>query len=327
MSDNDQSKQIIPHSFTINFSDTGWEKIDINRMLFELYKTAGISEIIQRYTKLEGGCFNLLLKVETNLSIRVVKISPLWNKGNVRREIFALSYLRSRPHRTFRLAREFLYLPVGNSILNGHEILLSEYIPGRKPSEHELESEKFHAKIAKFLDQIHKQKMKGFGWLNNKYDGRNETWQDFLLNIDNLDVVTTKNLLSKADIDWLMKQLITKYNYSFEPVLLYGDLKPENILIKEGEIYIIDFENCFSGHKYYDVGIGLFFIPQIWEYLDIYLQKTKRQIVKRQIILYAMRHAISCLGHRICIGDKDEADVAKKRFFELKKLYESRKVK
>jgi len=319
----DTEISLMPHSSSIDYTNTGWEKINIGEKLPELIKSAGIDGEILNYIELSGGYFNKVIMTETASEKSVVKISPLWNKGGLARENFAYSNLKNKSGELFKLPKIYSYVSEDNKIIPDHEALIREYIEGKKPTDNELDSEKFHEKIAFSLDSIHSVPMKGYGWLNKELTGKNNSWHDFLTSIDNLDTTINSGLLQKNDIDWVINKLINECDNDFDPVLLYGDLKPENILIKNGDIYLIDFENCFSGHKYYDIGIGLSFIPQIWKHLNIYLKEAEQKKAKKQIILYAMRHAISCLGHRINIGDRNESTVATKRFFELKKLYES----
>jgi len=318
-----QKPYLKPCSFDVNYTNTGWDKIDIIQKLPELIMGAGINEKITNYAELRGGYFNKVIMVETASTKNVVKISPLWNKGGLTRENFAYSNLKNKSGELFKLAKIYSFMPDSNTIIPGHAILIIEYIDGREPIGNELDSENFHEKIKTFLDSIHDIPTKEYGWFDQKLIGKNSSWHDFLINIDNLSITLNSKLLSKNNIDWVLNKLVSECTDNFEPVLLYGDLKQENILIKNGSLYIIDFENCFSGHQYYDIGIGLFFISQIWKYLHVYLKGVKQKEVKKQIILYAMRHAISCLGHRINIGDVKEIKVAIKKFFELKKIYEN----
>lgn len=314
---------LILQSSSIDYNNTGWEKIDIREKLPELMREAGFDGEITDYTELSGGYFNKVILVEVLLAKAVIKISPLWNSGNLTRESFAYSSLKDKSGELFKIAKIYSHISNNNTIVPDHEALIIEYIAGDKPTDKELDSEKFHEVLASFLISIHSISMKGYGWLSKKLAGKNNTWHDFLTNIDNLDITINSKLLSEDNINWLINKLLDECNNDFKPVLLYGDLKPENILIRNGGIYLIDFENCFSGHKLYDIGIGLFFIPQIWKHLNIYLKGTEEKESKKQILLYAMRHAISCLGHRANIGDTNESIVAIKRFFDLKKLYES----
>jgi len=309
------------NSFYVDYANTGWDKINIKQKLPDLMKNASINEKITNYTELGGGYFNKVLMVKTASTKTVVKISPLWNKSGLARENFVYSNLKNNDSKLFKLAELCSYIPDSNIIIPRHAILIIKYINGRKPKTNELASKNFHKKIAAFLDLFHGTPMKGYGWLDEKLVGKNSSWNNFLKNIDNIEIVANSGLLSRNEINWAVNELISNCTDNCRPVLLYGDLKPENILINNGNIHIIDFENCFSGHKYYDIGIGLFFIPQIWSNLKIYLKKNAQKKVKKQIILYAIRHALSCLGHRIAIGNTKESTIAIKRFFELKKMY------
>jgi len=314
-----------PNSLEIDYTNNGWDKINIEETIFKLFKNAGISKEISDYSELNGGFFNKVILIETSSGKYVLKISPLWNKGGLARENFVYSNLQNKSHELFKMARIYSYTPSNNAIVPNHEALIIEYISGSKPMAADLDIRKFHKKISSFLSTIHSIPMKGYGWLNENFAGKKNSWQDFLVDIDNLNVTKNSNLLTEKELTWLINKLVNKCNDDFNPVLLYGDLKPENILIKNDDIYLIDFENCFSGHKYYDIGIGLFFIPKIQKYLNTYLKENEQKKIKKQIILYAMRHAISCLGHRINIGNTNELNAAIERFFELKKLYESEK--
>lgn len=319
--DNEKKKECDNNSEDIDYTNTGWEKININDKLPELLEMLEIKDKIDNCTELSGGYFNKVIVVETKSNRNVIKVSPLWNKGGLARENFVYSNLQNKLNKSFKLPKILSYIPNDNRIIPNHEILINEFIDGHKPTDDELGSKEFHRKISSFLDSIHDTPMNGYGWLDEKFIGKNDFWQSFLTNIDNFNLTINNGSLSEKDISWLIDRLTRECDNDFRSVLLYGDLKPENILIRNGDIYIIDFKNCFSGHQYYDTGIGLFFIPQIWGHIKIYLKDADQKNARKQIVLYAMRHAVSCLGHRINIGNKSESDIAIKRFFELKNLY------
>jgi len=54
-----------------------------------------------------------------------------------------------------------------------------------------------------------------------------------------------------------------------------------------------------------------------------YLKDKITEQDKKQIILYAMRHALSALGHRVTVKDKKGVKKAARRFHELKKFYQT----
>lgn len=306
----------------IDYTNTGWEKMNINDKLPELLEILGIKDEIDNCTELSGGYFNKVIVVETKSNRNVIKVSPLWNKDGLAREDLVYSNLQNKLNKSFKLPKVLSYIPSNNNIIPNHGILINEFIDGHKPTDDELKSEEFHRKISSFLNLIHDIPMNGYGWLDEKFTGKNDSWRSFLTNIDNVNLTINSGSLSEKDVSWLIERLTRECDNDFRPVLLYGDLKPENILIRNGDIYIIDFENCFSGHQYYDTGIGLFFIPEIWKRIKTYLKDADQKNTKKQIILYAMRHAVSCLGHRISICNKSESNIATKRFFELKDFYE-----
>ena len=69
----------MPHSFMIDYTNTGWGEININEKLPKLIKSAGVNGKIQNCTELSGGYFNKVIMTETALVKNIVKISPFWN--------------------------------------------------------------------------------------------------------------------------------------------------------------------------------------------------------------------------------------------------------
>ena len=207
----------------IDYTDQGWENIDFREKTVELL---GIDKSkIKQFSELEGGFFNKVLLVETEANKLVIKISPHWNKHGLLRENFVNGRLKDRPG-SFRKPEILSFTPPENAILPGHNIIVMEYIDGRSISEGELNAVDMHRKFSSFLNAVHEIPVQGYGWLNENLNGSDETWQDFLLNIDNLQLTKKSNLLSVESLDRLKNDLSRECREDYPPKLLYGDLKP-----------------------------------------------------------------------------------------------------
>jgi len=311
-----ESSQNFEKERFVDYTDQGWKNIDFKQKTVELL---GIDKSkIKQFSELQGGFFNKVLLVETEDDKLVIKISPHWNKHGLSREHFVNGQLKERPG-SFRKPEILSFTPPENATLPGHNIIVMKYIDGHSISEEELHAVDTHKKLSSFLSAVHEIPIQGYGWLNKDLNGSDETWQNFLQNIDNLQLTKESNLLSVDSLSRLTDDLSGKCGEDHPPKLLYGDLKSENIIVKEPEIYLLDYENCFAGHETYDTGIGLFFIPAIEKNLPIYLGHEPSTREHQQIILYAMRHAVSCLGHRISAGLEQEQHKAVERFLSLER--------
>ena len=309
------------NSIRINYTNEGWEKVNIESKLSKLAQLCAEKTIVN-YSELKGGFLSKVLLLETLNKKVVVKISPFWNNTGLAREYWCYKQLITKKP-SIKIARVFSYTSARNSIFPGHEILILEYIPGHLITHSELERSNMHKKIGSILKKIHEIPMQGYGWLNKTFTGMHQSWIDFLVKIDNLEITRKSQVLSSQDLDWLITNLKRECDINFCPRLLYGDLEKSNIIVNSRSLVFIDFQNCFSGHDLYDVGIGLFFIPQILRNLRHYLRDKITKQNKKQIILYAMRHALSALGHRVTVKDKKGVRKAVRRFHELKKLYQT----
>jgi|GEM_PF-1963618 len=305
----------INNNINLNYLNTGWESFDLATSINDIGNLASSTKI-KSYKTLEGGSFNKIILAETNSEQFIIKISPLWNKGGLDREHWF--YKKVNTYSTkIKTPHVLSYTPYENNILPGHAILILEYISGHILTDTDLDRENTHHQIATFLKTTHRVPGKGYGWLNDCFEGTYTTWEDFLLDIDNLEYTRESGLLPAGQINEVLSSLREKCNISFKPSLLYGDLNKGNILIHNDDLFIIDFENCFSGHPLYDLGIGAFFIPKIMQLLPVYINSPSR-LERQQILLYALRHAISTLGHRIMVKDKKGICESTDRFYQLK---------
>ena len=309
------------NSIRINYTNEGWEKVNIESKLSKLAQLCAEKTIVN-YSELKGGFLSKVLLLETLCKKVVVKISPFWNNTGLAREYWCYKQLITKKPNV-KIAKVFSYISSKNSIFPGHEIFILEYIPGHLITYSELGRSDMHEKISSILKKIHEIPMQGYGWLNKTFTGIHKSWIGFLVKIDNLEITRKSRVLSSKDLNWLIANLKKECNIDFQPCLLYGDLEKPNIIVNDKDLVFIDFQNCFSGHYLYDVGIGLFFIPQVLPNLRYYLKNKITKQDKKQIILYAMRHALSALGHRVTVKDKKGIKQAVRRFHELKKFYQT----
>ncbi len=303
----------------IDYTNNGWEKIDIEKNLDKLAKACG-GEKVTRYFEFKKGYLNKVFFVKISGKELVFKISPLWNNTGLAREYWCYKKLEKQKI-GMEIPNILSYHPAKNEFFPGHEILIMEYVSGRPITKKDLAKGSIHKKLGLAIRGIHTISMERYGWLNKNFTGTHSSWKSFLQNIDNLEVTKKAGVLPQKDLKELIENLGKECPLDFKPNLLYGDLGETNIIINQkNEPVLVDFQNCFSGHNLYDLGIGLFFIPQIFDNLNHYTETKITEKKKKQIVLYAMRHAVSVLGHRILIKDKKKMVQAVKRFYTLKNL-------
>jgi hypothetical protein len=214
-------------------------------------------------------------------------------------------------------------------IFPGHELLIIEFINGRLLKQSDFSDVTINKKLGAIYSQIWSIPMRGYGWLNEDFIGMHCTWIDFLVSIDNIELIIDNKTISKRELDWLINEFHKTSIRKFEPCLLHGDFKWTNFIANKDNIAVIDFQNCFSGHYLYDIGIGVFFQPLILSNLAYYLSEFNNRNYElstqeyKLIVLYGMRHAISVMGHRVAVNDKDGIKEAKSQYAMLKKIYQS----
>lgn len=303
----------------IDYKNEHWDDLNMETGLRGLASLCGEKDF-SGFSELTGGLLNKVFLLYARGRKVVAKISPLWNQGGLAREVWCYQQIQNET--SFKTAKVFSFTQAENSVFPGHEIVLMEYLPGHLLTSEELRKEKTREQIALMLNEIHRIPMKGYGWLKTDFSGIHSTWSEFLANIDNLRTTERSGVLPPEDLRWLTNELAETCNFDSQACLLHGDLRKENIIINGEELSLIDFQNCFAGHALYDVGIALFFDPTLSANLAPFVPD---QIVTRKdlltILLYAARHAVSTLGHRVCVEDTEGIVEAKRRFSQLKNLY------
>lgn len=317
-------------SKTVEYNKHGFENIDIRNpeTIRRLEDKLGI-EIggVQEFTV---GTFNKVFRLSGEQNDIVIKVSPEWNKKGLNREKWCYEQIRNLTR--LHIARLLKYLGCENSVFPGHEILAMDYIPGHTVTHVEMMRRENHQAAAHILSEFHQIKhVDGYGWLNDGFSGENQDWHEFLEEIDNIDVVLDSDILPTQDVDWLIREMLDTVPPNAQTTLLFGDLKKDNLIVTDlpddcetgDKIVPIDFQNCFVGDPVYDVGIGLFSNPEMLIYLKNYLNGNNFNEDKRKAILYALRHALSTLGHRIMIGNHTGVNQALSRFRRFRTLYQS----
>ena len=300
---------------SINYRNTGFDKVSFKGNLLSLEKLCR-KGLITDVNELNGGFLNKVFRIEFEKGSAVLKVSPLWSNNGLLRESWCINQILNRT--SIRVPRVLAYASKENRIFPGHELLIIEFIPGRLLEQSDFNKLSVNEKISMFYHQIHSIPMEGFGWLTNEFIGMHSTWTTFLKNIDNIELNLRKHLISPEEVKWLLKELVNICTSEFQPCLLHGDFKWTNFIVNNSDIIPIDFQNCFAGHPLYDIGIGLFFHPQISPYLSRYINAEEDF---RITVLYGMRHAISVMGHRISVNDREGIQEAKERYGELKRIY------
>jgi len=298
----------------IDYTNTGFEKIVFDGKLTPLAKLCKMQKIID-IEELFGGTFNKVYKIQFPSGNAVLKISPLWSQNGLLRESWCIRQIQTGT--SLRIPNILAYCSKDNDIFPGHELLIIEFIPGRLIQQSDFCELELNRKINRIYRQLHTVLMKGFGWLDDTFVGMYPAWSAFLKNIDNIELTLNSHIIDDNELKWFIEQFTNTKPAIFEPCLLHGDFKWSNFILCGSEIVPIDFQNCYSGDYLYDIGIGLFFHPQMLPYINLY---TDDDNDAKTVILYGMRHAISAIGHRISVHDSDGVQEAIIRYQELKKL-------
>jgi fructosamine-3-kinase len=303
----------------INYKNTGWDSIDIYGKINDLAYLCNEKNLLSYY-EFKTSALNKVFKLNFPDMEYIAKISPIWNKNGLLREVN--SYKKIKENSTIRIPEIILYKSSENHIFPNHEILILEYIPGKLITPIDLDQKKTHKEISQIYNQIHKIPMNNYGWLNENFNGMHQNWLDFLINIDNIELTLKKKGIKNEEYNWLVKEFSEQEDiHNYEPSLLHGDFRKENFIVGSLGIVPIDFQNCFAGHYLYDFGIGLFFYPNLLSFLKYYNIDIKNIKQLGMLILYAMRHAISTLGNRIVINNQALIRYSKNRFHQLEKMY------
>jgi len=313
----------------IDYMNTGWEELGdigsgINRIAQMLYK-----ESITGYEQFRTGGVNVTCSFHTPNKRSILKISPKWFRYSLSKENWCLNRLKNESNA--RVPEALYYEGDENDYFPGHEILVVEYLDGRIPNSSDLSDPSFHEDLGEFYVNMHKLVVKRYGWLVpandndaivNDFIGTCDEWKQFLIDIDNIGVSLSSELVSSNEYRWLIKQLQCRGGECL-PALLHGDFRMDNVIIGQNGLFVIDFQNCFSGDSLYDIGIGVQVYPQLIPFIGSYseLELTDNDIAK--ILLYAMRYSFSVLGYAATRKEFNLAKTYKNRFNELREMYEN----
>lgn len=309
---------------TVDYNNHGFDNINITDRTVIRNLEDALSMAIQDVVEFTTGLFNKVFLLHGENDDVVIKVSPEWNKDGLKREKWC--YEQIAAFTKLRIAKIFSYFDAENDIFRGHEILAMENIPGHLLTHAEMRRRDTNLAVSQIFNEFHQvQHVNGYGWLGEDFFGEHDNWHNFLKEIDNIDEVLRGGAVSASDIDWLISEMLKIASQKPSHSFLVGDLRKENLIVKwdDGAIIPIDFQNCFVGDSTYDIGIGLFFSPEMLPFLKDYLPEDSFEIEKKKAILYAMRHALSCLGHRLSINNNNLVGEAVSRFNQLKSLYQS----
>ena len=306
--------QIIP------YRDTGFSELCLEDGLARLSLLLGSTQPLS-FSELPAGTLNKVLRLYSSEApdsdCYICKISPRWNNTGLERESWCCEQVRSAT--SVRVPRVITYLPAANNAFAGHEVLVLECIAGREMVSQDLDHPELVKRLADALHQIHSIPMPGYGWLSPSHSGMHRSWQDFLVQIDNLPVTLSSGTMPEQETLWFQEEL-AQISLIEPGCLLHGDPKNENVIITpDHEPVLVDYQNCFSGDPLYDVGVGLFFNRELLNHTSLFFKDCHppKENLKRALC-YAMRHCYSTMGHRLMIEDQQSVAWAKLRYYELK---------
>lgn len=305
----------------INYQITGFntiDKLDLSKILVEIIPDKPKLFLIEQIYE---GNVNRNFKITCDEKKYFCKISPLWYNDSLLRESWALKLIKSKGCNVPSVIK---YLNKKNNLIPGHEIMLLEYIEGSLLAG-EKNISKFYKEIINIYNLIHSVEIKRFGWLNNKFFGKNKSWKDFLLQIENEEKISRINKEWNDNLLFVRKEIINFiYNETYCGRLLYGDFNYYNFIINtEKELISFDFQNCFSGDPLYDFGIILSKDINFEKYLKfINTYGYNNMCVDKTVLLYSLRHLLSMLAFYNESKNEERLSFIKDMFYEIKKRYE-----
>lgn len=305
----------------VEYKSTGFEKLD------SIDLSASLSAILPdkfsqiKVERIYYGNVNRNFKIVTDQNKYFCKIAPLWYEGSLFREAWALKKIKTLG---CRVPEVLLYLDKKNGVIPGYEILLLEYVDGTLLAD-VTNKEKYYAQIIRTYNSIHSISVEKYGWLNKNFIGENNTWVEFLLQIENEKSINSLGDIWMASVNFVRDE-IKKYPFGiYSGKLLYGDFNYYNfILNQDEEVVSFDFQNCFSGDPLYDVGmmvakdIGFEQFLEKFETFNIVDDKD----IRKRVFLYSLRYLLSMLSFYVSSQNEERILFAQKRFFEIKNLYE-----
>jgi fructosamine-3-kinase len=290
----------------INYNNTDFENLTDGVITKELEEKFHF-EIISM-SHIDTGHVNKCVVVGTQENTFFCKISPLWYKKSLSREKWCLNKLLTRKVLVPKIVG---LVEDNNENMPGHEILVLEYIPGKLISQLPNISDDILEKISKVYCCLHSFEVKKFGWLDPNFIGDKDGWLDFLLDIENLDLCRSISKELNKKINFLLNNLkIFDFKSLKNGCLLYGDFNLDNFILSlSGEIYALDFQNCFSGDPLYDYSIIIDKYPSFVKFLN-----SEQKMQKRLLKLYTLRYLLTRISYFIQKNDFELTNFYIKRF-------------
>ncbi|MFH1610916.1 MAG: aminoglycoside phosphotransferase family protein [Patescibacteria group bacterium] len=306
---------------TIKYKKTGFDEINEIDFAINLrnFLLLGCSKVTIK--RIYHGSVNRNFKIITNKETYFCKVGPLWYEGSLHRESWALKTIRQIG---CNVPNIIMYLNKTNKVLPGHEVLLLEYVDGELLANKD-NMKNYYSKIIALYNSIHSISMEKYGWLDERFIGKNKNWLDFLLQIENEKTINQLGSVWKDNLSFVRNK-IKNCNYGdVSGKLLYGDFNYYNFIVnKEDNVVAFDFQNCFSGDPLYDVGIIFAKDSNFEKYLhyfntfDFVYKEDKRKL----IFLYSLRCLFSMISFYATTKNQERISFAKNRFIEIRRLYD-----
>ena len=303
------------------------EKLDLTEVLSGILPKG---ESIISVDQIPYGHVNRNLRITTKDTRYFCKIAPLWYKGSLDREAWALGKVKDAGC----LVPSVLgYLDKDNDVIPEFEMLLLEHVDGDLlEGMNERERGRYYSQIVKLYNLIHSIPVNHFGWLNKEFEGSDDTWMDFLVQIENEDAISSLDTELLERVSFVRRELAAclegDTSSSQEGAgtgnLLYGDFNYANFIVnRDDRVVALDFQNCFSGDPLYDVAMML--VND--ERFEAYLKTPKgydlidNDATRRLVYLYCLRYLTSMLIFFMTQNNKEMIIFARKRFSKIRRSY------
>ena len=238
----------------IDYNHTGFEYLSWEKIALALREGLGLR--VEKIDRVDIGHVNQSFFLKTGGKKLFCKVSPLWYRRSLSRERWCIDRLRSQG---LAVPEVVGLIGENNQVIPGHEILVLEYIEGEMVSRLPVIPCAVWQEIGAIYHSLHSFPMEGFGWLDDGFVGQKQTWLGFLLDIENLDLCQTISPDLAAVTGCLLAEF-QRFDFSYlrQGRLLYGDFNLDNfILSPSGQVYALDFQNCFSGDPLYDFPLAI----------------------------------------------------------------------
>lgn len=293
----------------LDYLNTGFDELSKHNLLQDFKNLLREEFSITSIRRIANGNVNQAFEIMTDKQTLFCKIAPTWYENSLKREAWALKQIKEQGC----LVPDFIeYFGQNNVIIPGHEILFLRFVDGELLSEMSNKN-KYTDQIINLYDSIHTITTEGFGWLDEHFKGENNTWKDFLLGIENQELIHNLGLYWSNSLLFVQNELETATINSDSCHLLYGDFNYSNFIVnKENKVIAFDFQNCFSGDPLYDTGMMIANDKIFEQFLN-----NKRD--KKIVYIYALRHLLSMLTFFTQQNNKEKVAFIKMRFSEIKK--------